>query len=423
MLHRRLLAASLLALPAAPQASRPATVPTTVLTTVLSVRFAHPMGAGVLGALAPEGIEQAMAMEPGQFASFTLDSKLRPSKVTIAKGEAPAFDATLDPPALFAAVPPEDLANWRKRFEGVVKLTLSAAGVDNKEATGIATALWDFHKQIATVSLVVRVDREAPVPGDAVLKFTPVVGTPFANALKSLQPLPGGAPVLDRGGAFVTARSSLSIAPLDPFAQALARWSATLLVKDDDARAKMVEFSTKTLALLSGEMAMTWAKGGMTMVYASRDPKALAEFAASDLFGAQYKYMEETGVIESSQYEPKAFVHRDITVARGEQTLKKNAATAANPMFPADGVMRQYLAAAKEWMVSGTTEAETKQLIDAALDGKLKRVPLTEGNFAEFDFDTAILAAQMQGQGVPFERGRMTIGIQDKAIRLGISWQ
>ena len=296
----------------------------------------------------------------------------------------------------------------------IAMMTLSQQGIKPGPAMEVIQGVLDFPNQIQSLGVRITGDPDAPEQGFAAeLSLEPVARTWFAGLVSALAPVSAGAPDLDIGGAM---RGSLALgmtstAPLAPFVSFLSAFGSG---SDADKENRM-QILQKSLDLMTGAVGMGWdlGGGGMQLITALEDADAMralmadsayAEWATSSMGGASGMEVD---------YEPDAFEHRGVKVAKMSVEMGGMAAGMASPIAP-DGKFQSYYAVAGDYSLTSTyatSDASIKALIDSVLDQKVKRTPLPGNMLASFTMRVADFAAMFAG-GMPLGDAPETLALQ-----------
>jgi hypothetical protein len=324
-----------------------------------------------------------------------------PDKLKISTGDGDVgFLQAVASPGPLVEVFEEAVSADLSAVEANVTITLGQLGFPTKETAKMIKAVAGFPNQIAQLDLRIKGNPMAGAKGVSVdLRLTPAADTWLSRIVAGLQANDQGAPVLDANdvtGAPMTMSVAVKPRGLETFLAPVLGFMSFLGTKNKDERQSSREMLLKILKSYDGSMAATGDPfaGNFRAITGLRDATGVKEVMATEAFA---KFTENQASIVptvDAEYEQKAFKHRDVTVSRLTMDMS------AGGM---DQVTTQYTAVAGGYLVSysGDNEDAAKALIDAVLDQRVKRAPLTKNALLTLTLDLEKMFDRLAGFGLP----------------------
>lgn len=353
-------------------------------------------------------------LQEGEMLVLTLDDGGKP-QVKVEQGNAGLMQVQAQPARLMEVFG-EKIDEARQMAQGMGTFILSQQGLQPAEAIKIIQGVFDFPTQIETASLVVRGDPEAPEQGfDGELALDAKSGTWLGKFVDALTPNEAGAPVLEQSGAMMTAALACKLedmSMLTPFFEVFSSMGGT--GKTPEQREKNIHYMKAGFEAADGTGALSWnpASGGMQIISGLADPDAIKQ-----LWGdADYRKFSEAQARMNPAVEVEsdfnAFTHSGVQVMKLVMTMDDNGQP--NPMFK-DGKAETYTGIADKFMVMsmfGVGDDGIKQLIDAAVGGKVKREALSAGVLGKLSIKLTELVDHMSDGQAPTDEMPENLGLE-----------
>ncbi len=319
-------------------------------------------------------------------------------KISTGSGDVGFLQAMVKPGPLMGMFE-EDLSEQLSELEGNVTFTLGQFGFPTKETAKMIKAVASLPKQIAQLDLRLKANPTAgaitPIVGID-LRLTPAANTWFAKIVDALQPNDQGAPVLDATDAPMTMSVAVKPGGLTALLEPVLGFVSQLGTKNKDERQSSREMMLAMLRGYDGSMAFCGDPfaSSVKAITGLKNAAAVKAIMASEGFAKLTENQASIVPAVEAEFEQTAFKHRDVAVSR--LTMDMSAAGL-------DQVTTQYTAVAGSYLISysGDDENEAKALIDAVLDQKVKRQPLTKSALLTLTLDLEKMFDRLAGFGIP----------------------
>ena len=396
---KTLLAASLLLIgPVLGQDSKPTTAPQKAGPAIVVKTADLMVGMGALANFDP--MAELPDIEEGQHFVITVTTDGK-ATCTTAGGDVGFLAATVYPDALMQLFKAQIDANWEMIQDGAI-LGMTQVGLSAKDAAKVMKAVRAFPSQMATLRLNVKGDpRNGPKGVSFDLAADAAQGSFMERVVKAMRPHPQGAPALPFGAdGMLKMSAAMDPAAVNELLKPLLELAAGIGAKNKKEREANLALYTKFLEHQDGAFSASGDPfgGGLLAISSVRDGKGCAALLGSPDYTRVMEGLSSMSPMVESEFKPKAGSHRDVNIAKTTITTDMD-----TPTMP-DGEQITYFAVAADYMVQtqGTKIDETKKLIDAALDQKIKRAPMPAGKLFTMEIKFMDMMDKVSPIGNPF---------------------
>jgi hypothetical protein len=354
--------------------------------------------------------------------------------VTVGAGAAALVDLVADPAALMA-IYAEELEGVLPVLRGSLTIGMQESGLQPKDAARMVKDVLAFPKQLQKVTLKVvggpdsvdgsRVQLFGQHSIEATLAVEGKPGSGFEQFVGLCKPSPKGAPVLPATDAAMSLSFSLAPESLALMQAPFRELALTMSTQDDAQRDAYGAIYDQWLALDDGGFAMTFGTSmQMNMLIAVLDTAKLREILTSETYLSMMRSQNLPDPDVTIEVSPGALAHR------GSQFLRYSLRGGEPGPVISTGDMDVYLGTVADYMAmsAGADEAGIRALVDAVLDQKVRRAPLSGDSIFQFDLDLVAFAQLVNpasGQGdvdhrMP-ERMTMSAAAIGKALQFRMS--
>lgn len=325
-------------------------------------------------------------------------------QVQAGDGKVSMLEITAQPAALME-IYADGAAQAQQVAQGGGAALMTQLGLQARDGIKVIRALFDFPKQIDQLSVKISGDIGLPEEGFAArVAITPAAGSWFGHFVASLRPLPAGAPLISGPHALLWMVGSIDLQNSPEIWAPFLEVSSWMGSKSKEDTAGHLGYAKSALQAMDGSFAMTWESmgTGAQTVMGLRDPGIMTKLMADAGFREWSEQAMASNASADSKTDHDAFEHRGVTVSRAETSVDDP--TGASPLL-VDGLMTTFTAIAGSYALSNMHPGEDriKELIDDALDQKIRRQPLPSNTLLVMKMRMAELIDSMAGGGIPLE--------------------
>lgn len=409
--------------PVALFAQDPAAAPTASQSALVIRTDAPTVAMGVLSSFGSE--EDLPELSEGQVFVLSLDDG---GAVNVRAGEGSGWlDIQARPPQLMEIFA-EQVAQYRQMGQMIGGMMMAQQGMDPEATNRVIAALFDFPKQVETLSLRIPSNPEETGGLDLSLGLSPLADTGFDQFVTSLKSASGGVRKLPGKGAMIRGDFNVDLSAIHDEVQTLSELFGTMGIQDAELKEQTLDLNRRFAETMTGTGSFLFGADGLRFLAGAKQPDALKALLHSEAYAEAYIAGAEASGQAKATMEPIAFEHGDVAVSR---TVVEFDDPSAVP-FVDDGIVRVFSAVAGDSLVItgfGTDpDATVKALIDDVLADRIPAEALDKGVLARFEIDLPALAEMMSefgdGQPAPDEgmpaRLDMVLSKQNRTLTLQV---